>query len=242
MINGVLLGATKSSHTPAPALTVEAPLTNSFAKTVSKEADKADANQTIFNSFNAMATAWNIPLISKFVNQKSTPYKYLASLALQRGMELIIFDGNAEGIIEMGYPLILHIKPYGKDPEIYAPLTGVSNAEFVVPTGLGGKQRLTRKDLESVWHGRAIILWKNYDKIPAFLPNGDRTPATTALQKLLGSVGIAVEKSGVFDQKTVDALKSFQSLKGLEVTGRPNRMTLLYLYQGASGYFHPMLK
>ena len=214
----------------------------SFATTVSKDAAAADPNQTIFNSFNAMATAWNIPQIPQFVKQKGTPLKYLATLALQRGMELINFDGNAEGIIEMGYPLILHIKPFENDTEIYAALTGVSNIEFVIPTGLAGKQRLTRKDLESVWHGKAIILWKNYDKIPPFLPTGDRTPATIALQKLLGSAGIAVEKNGVFDQKTVDALKSFQSLKGLEVTGRPGPKTLLYLYQSASGYFRPVLK
>ena len=189
-----------------------------------------------------MATAWNTPQIPQFLKQKGTPLKYLATLALQRGMELINFDGNAEGIIEMGYPLILHIKPSENDTEIYAALTGASNIEFVIPTGLAGKQRLTRKDLESVWHGKAIILWKNYDKIPPFLPTGDRTPATIALQKLLGSAGIAVEKNGVFDQKTVDALKSFQSLKGLEVTGRPGPKTLLYLYQSASGYFRPVLK
>jgi general secretion pathway protein A len=234
-----------SAHPKPPANpVVSTPLLSppSFAATVSKEAAAADANQTIFNSFNAMATAWNIQQIPQFVKQKGAPAKYLATLALQRGMELINFDGNAEGIIEMGYPLILHIKPSENDTEIYVPLTGVSNTEFVIPTGLGGKQRLTRKDLESVWHGKAIILWKNYDKIPPFLPNGDRTPATIALQKLLGSAGIAVEKSGVFDQKTVDALKSFQSLKGLEVTGRPGPKTLLYLYQSAAGYFRPVLK
>jgi general secretion pathway protein A len=233
-----------SAHPKPVNPVVAAPLlsTPSFAATVSREAAAVDPNQTIFNSFNAMATAWNIPQIPQFVKQKGTPLKYLATLALQRGMELINFDGNAEGIIEMGYPLILHIKPSENDIEIYAALTGVSNIEFVIPTGLGGKQRLTRKDLESVWHGKAIILWKNYDKIPPFLPTGDRTPATIALQKLLGSAGIAVEKNGVFDQKTVDALKSFQSLKGLEVTGRPGPKTLLYLYQSASGYFRPVLK
>jgi hypothetical protein len=157
-------------------------------------------------------------------------------------MELINFDGNAEGIIEMGYPLILHIKPADNDKEIYTALTGVVNGEYVISPGIGGKQRLTRKELESVWHGKAIILWKNYEKIPAWLPNGDRTPATAALQKLLGNAGIAIEKNGIFDKKTVDALKSYQSSKGLEVTGRPGPKTLLYLYQGASGYFNPTLK
>ena len=227
---------------PAVAPPSPTPTPPTFAATVSKEAAQADAGQTIFHSFNAMATAWNVQQIPHVEKKKVAPLKYLATLTLQRGMELINFDGNAEGIIEMGYPMILHIKPSDLDSEIYAPLTGVTISEFIIPTGLGGKQRLTRKELETVWHGKAIILWKNYDKIPAFLPNGDKTPATIALQKLLSSAGIAVEKNGVFDQKTVDALKSFQSLKGLEVTGRPGPKTLLYLYQSASGYFRPVLK
>ena len=208
--------------------TVAAPTPISFAAAVSREATEVDANQTIYSSFNAMATAWNLPQISQFAKQKAAPLKYLAALTLQRGMELINFDGNAEGIIEMGYPLILHIKPAEHDKEIYTALTGVANGEYIISPSIGGKQRLTRTDLDSVWHGKAIILWKNYDKIPAWLPNGDRTPATAALQKLLVNAGIAVEKNGVFDQKTVAALKSFQSLKGLEVTGRPGPKTLLY--------------
>ncbi|MEI6209344.1 MAG: AAA family ATPase [Desulfuromonadales bacterium] len=235
-----------SSARPQPANPPEkpvvAPVPPSFAATVSKEIAVADASQAIFQSFNSMATAWNLPAIPHFTVQKGTPLKYLANLALQRGMELINFDGNTEGIIEMGYPLILSIKPSENDKEIYTALTGTTNGEYIVSPPLGGKQRLTRQDLESVWHGKAIILWKNYEKIPAWLPNGDRTAATVALQKLLGNAGIAVEKNGVFDQKTVDALKSYQSLKGLEVTGRPGPKTLLFLYQGASGYYHPTLK
>ena len=228
---------------PQPAdKTVVASTSPSFAATVSKDSAEADANQTVFQSFNAMATAWSLPLIPQFTKKKDTPNKYLAGLALQRGMELISFDGNAEGIIEMGYPLILHIRPSDNDKEIFTALVGVSNGEYVISPGLGGKQRLTRAELESVWHGKAVILWKNYEKIPAWLPNGDRTAATIGLQKLLGNAGIAVEKSGAFDQKTVDALKSFQGLKGLEVTGRPGPKTLLYLYQAASGYFRPVLK
>ncbi len=215
---------------------------NSFAAAVSKEISEVDPHQTIFNSFNVMATAWNFPQIPLFVKQKATPLKYLAGLSLQRGMELINFEGNPEGVIELGYPLILHIKPSESDHEIYTALTGFSNGEYLIPSGLGGKKRITRQELESVWHGKAVILWKNYEKIPAWIPNGDRSPATVSLQKLLGNAGMAIEKNGVFDQKTMEVLKSFQGLKGLEVTGRPGPRTLLYLYQGSSGYSYPTLK
>jgi general secretion pathway protein A len=221
---------------------VAGPTPLAFTEAVSRESNAIDANQAVFNSFNAMASSWKFAPIPQFVKKKGNPLTYLANLASQREMELIHFDGNTEGIIEMGYPLILHIKPSGIGTEIYTALIGISNGEFVISPSLGGKQRLTRNELEGVWHGKAIILWKNYDKIPAYLPNGDRTPATRALQKLLGNAGIAVEKNGVFDQNTVNALKSFQNLKGLEVTGRPGPRTLLFLYKNTSDYFQPTLK
>ncbi|MDD2851529.1 MAG: AAA family ATPase [Desulfuromonadaceae bacterium] len=220
----------------------DAPPPISFAATVAKETSGVDSGQVVFQSFNAMAAAWNIPQMAQFTRQKGTPLKYLANLALQGGMELINFDGNAEGIVEMGYPLILEIKPSSSDKETYRALTGVINDKYLISPSLGGKELLTKNELNSIWHGKAVILWKNYEKIPAWLPNGDRSPATIGLQKLLGNAGIAVEKSGVFDQKTGEALKSFQKLKGLEVTGRPGPKTLLYLYQNASGYFRPVLK
>ena len=219
-----------------------APAEFSFAAAVSKEISQADPHQTIFQAFNVLAAAWRLPQIPQFVKAKGSPEDYLASLSLQSGMELINFEGNPEGVLELGYPLILRIKPSENGREIYAALSGVSQGEYLIPSGLAGKKRLTRQELESVWHGKAMILWKNYEKIPPRIPRGDRTPVTLALQKLLSDAGIALEKNGVFDRKTADALKSFQELKGLGGTGRPGPKTLLYLYQGSSGYFHPTLK
>jgi general secretion pathway protein A len=240
------VSAPVSSSRTKPAAPVSPPAAEpvpSFASVVARDISGADPNQAIFNAFNVIAAAWNVPQIPHYyANPHTAPLKYLASLALQCGMELIIFDGNAEGVVELGYPLLLQIKPGEKDRETYAALTEVANSDYVIPAGLGGKKRLSRRELESVWHGMAIILWKNYDRIPAYIPDNDRTPATAALQKLLANAGIAVEKNGVFDQKTRDALKSYQNLKGLEVTGRPGLRTLLYLYQGNSGHFHPTLK
>jgi general secretion pathway protein A len=233
-----------SSAPPAPVekSAVAAPAAVSFAAAVVKETAGTDASQSVFQSFNAIAAAWNLAPISRYEKQKGAPQKYLANLALQRKMELINFDGNAEGIVEMGYPLILQIQPAADAMKTFVALTGVANGEYLIAPALGGKTRLTGKELESIWRGKAVILWKNYENIPAWLPNGDRSAATVGLQKLLGSAGIAVEKNGVFDQKTIAAIQSFQKLKGLEVTGRPGPQTLLYLYQSATGYYRPILK
>jgi general secretion pathway protein A len=233
-----------SSARPVPVETpaVAAPAAISFAAAVAKETAGTDACQAVFQSFNAIAASWNLTPIPHYDKQKEAPQKYLATLALQRKMELINFDGNAEGIVELGYPLILQIQPAADDTKTFVALTGVANGEYLIAPALGGKTRLAGKELDSIWRGKAVILWKNYENIPAWLPNGDRSAATAGLQKLLGNAGIAVEMSGVFDQKTVAALQSFQKLKGLEVTGRPGPRTLLYLYQSATGYYRPTLK
>ncbi|HEX9079631.1 MAG TPA: peptidoglycan-binding domain-containing protein, partial [Desulfuromonadaceae bacterium] len=127
--------------------------------------------------------------------------------------------------------------------EIYVPLTGVSNQEFILPTGLDGKKRISRKELESVWHGKAFILWKNYKKIPSQIPDNSRMREISVLQKFLVQAGFNAGKSGIFDQKTVDAIKSFQGAKGLKISGQPDPQTLLYLYRDSAYiFFHPTLK
>ena len=232
----------KAAPPAPPAEPVAAAKPPTLAASVSQEIAGADPYQTVYQAFNALAVAWGLQQIPRFVKPSGTPLKYLGSLSLQRGMEMINFNGNPEGVAEMGYPMMLQIQPSEGDKEIYVALTGISNGAYQVASALGGKKQLSREELESVWHGKALILWKNYEKIPPFIPNGDHSQVTAALQKLLSNSGIAVDKSGVFDPKTAEALKSFQNLKGLEATGRPGPKTLLYLYQGASGYFHPSLK
>ena len=215
----------------------------SFAAAVSAEISRSDTNQTAFAAFNSIAAAWDLPRFTAFEKPGTDPWTYLSQLSRKRGMELIQFSGSLDGLLEIGYPPILQINPADDGREIYVALTGVSNQEFVLPSGLGGKKRITRRELESVWHGKAFILWKNYKKIPSQIPDGSHTQETAILQKLLVQAGFNAGKSGIFDQKTVDAIKSFQGSKGLKITGQPDPQTLLYLYKDSAYiFYHPALK
>ena len=215
----------------------------SFAATVSAEIGRSDTNQTAFAAFSTIAAVWQLPKFAAFEKTSSDPWTYLSKLASKRDMELIQFSGSLDGLLEIGYPAILQINPAEEGKEIYTALTGVSNQEFILPAGLDGKKRLTRRELESVWHGKAFILWKNYKKIPSQIPEGSRIREIAVLQKLLVQAGFNAGKSGVFDQKTIDAIKAFQGLKGLNISGQPNPQTLLHLYkESAYVYYHPSLK
>ncbi len=215
----------------------------SFAAAVSKEIGLLDTNQTAFQAFNVLAAAWEFPPFTVVGEPGTDPWTYLSKLSANRGMELIQFSGTLDGLIAIGYPVILQINPSDDGKEIYTALTGASNGEFAIPSGLAGKKSLTRAELESVWHGKAFILWKNYKKIPSQIPVGSRTRETAVLQKLLVQAGVNAGRSGVFDRKTVAAIKSFQEARGLAISGQPDPQTLLHLYKDSAYiFYHPALK
>ena len=216
---------------------------NSFAAAVSREIGRLDTNQTAFQAFNALAGVWEFSPFTAFEPPGTDPWTYLSRLSASRGMELIQFSGTLDGLIAIGYPVILQINPTETGKEIYTAMTGVSNGEFVLPSGLAGKKSLTRAELESVWHGKAFILWKNYKKIPSQIPVGSRTREIAVLQKLLVQAGVNAGKSGVFDKKTVAAIKSFQNTRGLSISGQPDPQTLLHLYKDSAYiFYHPALQ
>ncbi|MBI2353982.1 MAG: AAA family ATPase [Deltaproteobacteria bacterium] len=216
---------------------------SSFTAAVSREIAGADTHKTALDSFNVMAAAWDFPQIVRLAKRGPDVWQYLADMSARRGMELIQFYGTLDGLLELGYPAILQIDPIKNGKEAYTALIGVNNGGYLIPSGLAGKKQLTREELESVWHGRAYVLWKNHKKIPSRIANGAKTHETAALQNLLAQVGVSAGKSGMFDTNTVNALRSFQGSKGLKTTGQPDPQTLFHLYkESAAIYYHPSLK
>ena len=216
---------------------------DTFSVSVAAESLRSDTAESAFIAFNDIAATWDVPLYDMFKKTATEPWPYIVQLSKKRNMELIRFTGTLDGLLGIGYPAILQINSSGKGKELYVALTEVLDREFILPSGLGGKKRINRSELESVWHGTAYILWKNYKKIPSQLEVGSKTHEISILQKLLVQSGFSAGKNGEFDQKTVKALKSFQSSKGLTASGQPDSQTLLYLYRD-SGYifYHPSLK
>ena len=236
------VSSAKLAHASSARKAVEVP-GGSFATAVSRESGHLDTNQTAFQAYNVLAGAWEFPPFTAFEQPGADPWTYLSRLSASRGMELIQFSGTLDGLVAIGYPAILQINPTDDGKEIYTAMTGVSNGEFTLPSGLAGKKSLTRAELESVWHGKAFILWKNYKKIPSQIPVGSRTREIAVLQKLLVQAGVNAGKSGVFDQKTVAAIKSFQKTRGLSISGQPDPQTLLHLYKDSAYiFYHPTLR
>lgn len=216
---------------------------NVFATEVAHELSRADANQSAFNAFNTLAVLWDSPPAPAYSPSASDPWSYLSSLAAQSGLDLIQFKGTLDKLREIDYPVILHITQTSDAKELFTALTAIENDGFVLPASLGGKNRLTKAELESVWHGKAFIIWKNHHRIPLQIAAGSKAREVGSLQKLLRQAGLDAGNSGVFDQKTVATIKAFQASKGLRSSGQPEAETLLHLYKASGPAFHhPALK
>lgn len=201
-----------------------------------------DSLQAAHSSFNAILKGWNYPAVAKNARTKATPAAYLAGAASSRGLRLHQFSGTLEMLLQCNYPSLLAVGASRDGKDVYTALIKVSNDDYSISPPLAGRSVLTRKELESVWRGKALIPWKNYVKIPSHISRGTRNKSIVTLQKLLENAGITNRESGVFDQQTETALKQYQKEKKLKITGQPDSLTMLQLYNESKYVLHPTLK
>ncbi len=225
------------SETPI-ATTAEIPRTARIAKDISS----AEPLTAALKAFNALALAWNLTPAEKRDKAGMTPESSIEQLASRKGLELLQFNCTLDQVLEMDYPAVLMIGTSATGQEIYSTLVKVSGSEYVLSPLAAGINSLTRNELEHIWQGKTLILFKNHYHVPTHITAGTKGKAAGALQKLLKQAGVAVTTTGVFDRKTVEALNSYQEGKGLKVTGQPDPQTLLYLYKESTELYRPKLK
>ena len=225
------------SETPS-AVVAEIPRTKRIANDISATEPLTAA----LKAFNAVALAWNLPPSEKRDKAGMTAENYLEQLAARKGLELLQFNCTLDQVLEMDYPAVLVIGSSATGQEIYSTLVKASGSEYVLSPMAAGINSLTRNELEHIWHGKTLILFKNHYHLPTHMAVGTKGKAVGALQKLLKQTGVAVSNSGVFDRKTVEAINSYQEGKGLKVTGQPDPQTLLYLYKESTELYRPKLK
>lgn len=218
-----------------------APVKVAPVKTV-HEIVSANPTQAAIASLNAILEMWKYQPVSSGNTQKKALVQHLDDLAESRGLRLLHFAGSIDYLVQCNYPSLVLIGVAADGMETYTAVTKVSNAMFSVTPAVNGKSLLTRPELEAIWHGRALIVWKNFVKIPPKITRGTRSKSLKTVQELLENAGIPTATSTVFDQKTEDSLKQYQSLKGLKVTGQPDSLTLLQLYNESKYGLHPTLK
>lgn len=186
---------------------------------------------------NALLAAWQAPPLAATARGSLDP----ANLVRQRGLALSEFTGTLDGLARLDAPALLRIVLPGGGRRFIA-LTGLTDGRATVTPAIGGRTTLSASELQSLWTGHALLLWKNFLAIPSRLKPGSRDKGVKPLQELLRGTGIYLGKvSGVYDPPTQEAIRSFQQAEGITPDGRAGERTLLLLYRRGGGFFPPGL-
>jgi len=183
--------------------------------------------------------AWNVA-----VAEGSAPVSVAAlrSLAGRNDLEMTVYSGSFEGLLDMNLPCMLELLLPGVAEPRYLTLLQIDQNMIRLSPELAGQSELPLAVVQSLWTGRAILLWKNHTGIE-FLGQAGRTgDDVLTAQRLLNQAGYPdVSLSGFYDQPTINAVTAFQAAHGLAQDGRIGPQTLILLYQAAASYTQPVL-
>jgi general secretion pathway protein A len=134
-----------------------------------------------------------------------------------------------ERLAGLNVPAILELELEGGELR-YLALLRLDEANARV--ALGEREfELAAGTLASRWNGRAFLLWRNFESLPALAP-GMTGSAVRWLQVRLSELGYLREgdASAEYDALTVAAIRRFQSAHALEITGDVGPATMIALY------------
>lgn len=145
-----------------------------------------------------------------------------------QGIYCLRSSGNLDKLAAIGRPVILRLS--GESSDAWAVLMGVDVLR--VRLGLSGDSfDIDRRQLERVWNGDFVALWKAPVGLDLPLRRGDRGRGVDWLHAQLDSPGLAGDGIGprLYDDAMVEAVRRVQSAHGLQPDGIVGLETLLAL-------------
>jgi len=197
-------------------------------------------SESAIQGINALAKLWKVPEFP--APQNPGIALDLDRLAAEKSLQFSRFNGSLGALVRINAPALLELTLPGVQGKRYLALTGAENDRYFIAPVIHGRNFITGSELDSVWSGRCYLLWKNFLNIPPGLRDGFKGEAVGRLQSLLKEAGVyRGHQTGVFDQATIAAVKSFQIDRGIEPDGLAGKQTLLLLYRSAGGFLSPEL-
>jgi general secretion pathway protein A len=188
---------------------------------------------------NALAGLWQVAPLPGDKAGQSTSVRQLANRA---GLAVLPANGSLDRLLRHDLPILAVVTPPGSQERRYLAIIAADRETVTVAPALAGQTVIPRHQLAQVWQRRGFLLWKNLQDIPTGLAHGAAGVAVLRLQILLKGAGtLSGEPTGVFDDITEDAIKTFQKRQGLTPDGRPGAQTLLLLYRHGSTFPVPRL-
>ncbi|BDV43575.1 ATPase AAA [Geotalea uraniireducens] len=239
---GALVREKRGNSVPPPARSEAAPppataVAPFSLPTAIRELAAVPERDNLLTAVNALLATWQAPPLASPGKGRLDPQ----GLVQQRGLAVSEFTGTLDSLARLDAPALLQI-PLPAGNRRFVALTGLVDGRATVTPAIAGRTTLTAKELQLLWNGRALLLWKNFLTIPTRLKQGSRDKGVKPLQELLRGAGAYQGRtSGVYDKTTQEAIRRFQQTEGLAPDGRAGERTLLLLYRRGGGFFPPGL-
>ena len=225
----------------SPAAKTENVNSPELLKSLRAAQEQLSETQSAVRAFNVLGSLWEVKPIRQL---GGTLERGLERAAAVRGLQFTSRGGRLEQLLQTDIPLILQVSVPGMSGYRYLALTQVENGKAKLEPPLPSpNETLPLAAIESIWSGKAFLVWKNYlDISPIHLPEtkGEHVRLLQLLLQKTGNYGGRL--NGIFDPVTVEALKAFQSAQGTSPDGKLTEETLLRLYRKAGGFTMPGLR
>lgn len=161
-------------------------------------------------------------------------------LEKEYGFSIFEMNGGLKRLTALNQPAILEITLPNFQGNRYVALTAVHDGTGSF--GSADRMEMSLQDLDLLWSRKSIILWKNFENLPAELKRGSRGEQVVWLQESLGRFGFFFgEAAPSYGPKTVEAVAEFQKLYGLSATGRFTAESQIMMYNLLDKYSTPSL-
>jgi hypothetical protein len=199
--------------------------------------------ETREEAFLAVVRKWGSGVSSEEEKQLygAAPDLYKAAKAL--GFQCLRFRGNINRVRALDLPVLLELRLGETMTKRYVALLAFEGAYGKIAPPLPDDSSLVPLEvLESLWFGTAYALWRDVWGGRTYLAKGMKGGIVEDLQSSLKDLGYYRQKpSGVFDEKTADAVGAFQRDHFLDEDGILGPQTRIVLYQALKRFQMPTL-
>jgi general secretion pathway protein A len=165
----------------------------------------------------------------------------LQLLGARRGLRYLAAEMSAELLRLIDLPAVLELEISDGGEVRYALLERYADGSVVLR--LDRETTVSEDTVNAYWTGRTHLLWRDAERLSRALIPGTEGPAVSKLQQLLGEAGsYQGEPNGVYDEKTQNAVQSFQSTHGLVQNGVAGIVTQIVLYNALDRFERPRLR
>ncbi len=165
----------------------------------------------------------------------------LDSLEKKYGLSALTINSDMKHLLQLDHPAILKITLPDFQGSRYVALTAVKgNTAFI---GSMDRIEMPLSALEQLWSRKAIILWKDFEKLPENFWKGYQGKKVMWLQNNLRLTGFFKGKTAKsYGPKTAEAVRKFQRKYGIPGNGGFSEESKAMMYSLLNNYPTPKLK